>query len=259
MIARKVFQAALMFAVLSCLVANAREVKNAPASKPLAPAKLSLDQVIQNSIQARGGLQALRSLQSLEMTGKMEAGSGKELPFTLRMKRPRKSRLEVEVLGKTAVQIYDGTHGWKVRPFLNRTNADPFTPQELKHASMQADVDGPLMDYASKGTKISLDGLDTVEGAEAYKLTLSLKNGDVRHLWIDAKTFNELKSEDTGWVNGKSRVIDTFYRDFKPVNGLVMPYTFETVVSGKKGSENIKVDKIIVNAKLDDSLFAAPK
>ena len=41
-------------------------------------------------------------------------------------KRPDKSRVEIEFAGTTAVQVYDGTHGWKLRPFLNRSDVEPF-------------------------------------------------------------------------------------------------------------------------------------
>ena len=41
------------------------------------------------------------------------------LPFRLEMKRPRKSRLAMDFAGKTAVQVYDGQNGWKLRQMRN--------------------------------------------------------------------------------------------------------------------------------------------
>src|SRR5262252_7634362 len=85
-------------------------------------ADLSASEIADKNVAARGGLQARRAVTSMTMAGDMEAG-GKEntkLPFTWTMKRPHKSRLEIKFQDQTAVQVFDGVQGWKVRPFLNR-------------------------------------------------------------------------------------------------------------------------------------------
>src|ERR1700739_3451563 len=45
-------------------------------SKPATAPKLSAAQIVEKHVAARGGLQAWRGLQTLSLTGKMEAGSG---------------------------------------------------------------------------------------------------------------------------------------------------------------------------------------
>ena len=77
-----------------------------------------------------------------------------ELPFVMELGRGRKQRLEIQFNGQTAVQVYDGAQGWKLRPFLNRHDVEKFTPEELKAAAQQSDLDGYLIDYAAKGSKV---------------------------------------------------------------------------------------------------------
>src|SRR6266436_1781597 len=43
-----------------------------------------------------------------------------QLPFVMELKRPRKMRFELQFSGQTAIQVFDGANGWKLRPFLNR-------------------------------------------------------------------------------------------------------------------------------------------
>src|SRR5581483_4496979 len=119
--------------------------------------------------------------------------------------RPRKMRLELEFNGQTAVQVYDGANGWKLRPFLNRRQVEPFSEEELKAASRQSDLDGPLIDYATKGTQIEVEGMEKVENNDAYKLKLTLKDGQVQHVWVDARTFLETK------IEGSPRRLDGRY------------------------------------------------
>src|ERR1700757_1186380 len=129
-----------------------------------APAQLRVEQVIEKNVAARGGLQTWRALQSLSLSGKLEAGGNErqtpaptglkiggvqmpkrpaeqaQLPFRMELKRGRKSRLEVDFHGQTAIQVYDGTNGWKLRPFLNRHEVEPYTAEEMKAAAMQSDL-----------------------------------------------------------------------------------------------------------------------
>lgn len=265
-----------MFLVLAigCAVAA-----DAPQKHP----QLSAAEIVDRNVAARGGLQAWRAVQSLSMRGKMDAGGNNrptipvpgtkrgaaaqmprprpteqaQLPFLMEMKRPRKSRLELQFNGQTAIQVFDGTNGWKLRPFLNRHQVEPYTPAELKATALEADVDGPLVDYAAKGTKIALDGMEKVGEDDAYKLNLTFKNGESQHIWIDAKSFLEVKIEGTPRrLDGKYHAVASYLRDYREVSGIRVPYLIETAVDGVSQIEKIQIDTVEVNPKLDDSLFA---
>jgi outer membrane lipoprotein-sorting protein len=242
---------------------------------------LTAEQVIEKNLAARGGLQAWRAVQTLSMSGKVDAGGNGtpthsvqgvqsagvqlpkrpaeqvQLPFRLELKRGRKSRLELDFSGKTAVQVYDGTNGWKLRPYLNRHEVEAFTADEMKAVALQSDLDGPLMDYAAKGTKVEMDGTEKVEGNDTYRLKLTLKNGQSQHLWVDAKTFLETKIEGTPRrLDGKYHPVEIYYRDYKTVSGLMIPYVMETKVQGVKQPEKIEIENVAVNPRVEDSRFA---
>lgn len=254
----------------------------ASADTPAGIAKLSAAQIIEKNVAARGGLGAWRAVQGITMTGKMDAGGNRDranfpmpedekasglppqrlkdqvqLPFVLELKRPRKSRLEIQFAGQTAIQVYDGTNGWKLRPFLNRHEVEPFSAEELKAASLQADLDGPLVDYAAKGTKIELDGTENVEGHNTYRLKLTMKNGQEERIWVDAATFLEVKIDGTPRrLDGRFHAVAIYYRDYRPISGLMVPHVLETVVDGVKDHEKIQIESVTLNPKLEDSRFA---
>jgi outer membrane lipoprotein-sorting protein len=225
------------------------------------PQAMTADEIIEKNIAARGGLKAWRDIQTITMTGRMDAGSTKnvQLPFVLKLKRPQMSRFELEFAGKTALQVYNGTNGWKVRPYLGRLEVEPFTQQELEIASEQEQFDGFLIDRAAKGIKAEFEGVEPVEGHNAYKLKLTMKNGQVRHLWVDAKTFLEVKVEVVPrTLDGKLHNVNVYYRNYAPVGGLMFPRVLETMVENVKPSRKINIDKIELNAKLEGSVFAKP-
>ena len=166
----------------------ARAPSAAQEQAPVLPT-MTAAQIVERNVAARGGLAAWQSVNTLALSGEMDAG-GKpnvELPFAMKMKRGHKSRLELTFRDQTAVQVYDGSQGWKVRPFLNRNEVEPYNAAEAKAAAEFEELDGPLMDYAKKGTKVELAGTETVEGEATYKLRLTSKGGVQRHIWIDAQ------------------------------------------------------------------------
>jgi hypothetical protein len=271
------------------------------AEPPTAQGKLTAAQVVDRNVAARGGLQAWRGVQALEETGTLTAGGNNRttqpveipgakrpgkamplpssprlkeealLPFVMELERPRKLRFEIQFAGKTAVQVYDGTNGWKLRPYLNRLEVEPYTEDELKSASLQTELDGPLMDYAAKGSTVELVGTEKVEDRDAYNLKLTLKGGRVMHVWVDAQTFLEAKVEgQPRRLDGKMHPVEVYYRDYRAVNGLQVPFVLETHVlpaeAGPAGArephypaEKISVEKVVVNPKLDASRFTKPQ
>lgn len=266
------------------------------ATSKTAGIKLTASQVVQRHIKARGGLAAWHAIKTMSWAGKLDAGTGDsqyrseayvsrmsgsarkpavgtatqgdksaeekqvQLPFTLEMKRPGMSRIEVSFAGKNAIQVYDGKQGWKVRPFLNRDDVEPFTPEEAKVSEDKWQIDGPLLDYAAKGTKVAIEGMEIVGGKQAYKLKLTMKNGDVQHMWIDAKTFLDVKVDGTPRrMDGKLRTVQIYQNDFRRVNGVMVPYVLETAVNGYPGTHKIFIEKVSVNPALNDALFAKPQ
>lgn len=231
------------------------------ADGPKAPVELTAAQIVDKDVQAKGGLAAWRAVQTISYTGRLEAGGKQnvQLPFVLEMKRPRKTRVEIEFQNDKAIQVYDGSKGWKFRPFLGRRDVEPYSIDELQAASVEPDLDGLLVDYAAKGTLVTLEGVEKVEGRDAYKLKLALKGRQVRHLWIDAETFLDVKIEGTPRrMDGRMRQVEIYYRDYKTVNGLTIPYMLETTVQGVKKSHKMTIESVVVNPKLDDSLFTPP-
>jgi outer membrane lipoprotein-sorting protein len=122
---------------------------------------------------------------------------------------------------------------------------------------MQSDLDGPLIDSAAKGTKVEMEGTDKVEGNDTYRLKLTFKNGQSQHLWVDAKTFLEAKIEAVPRrLDGKYHPVAVYYRDYRAVSGLKIPYLLETKVEGVRQTEKIEIEKIAVNPRVEDSRFA---
>jgi hypothetical protein len=259
--------------------------------------KLSAEQIVEKFYAARGGLQAWRGVTAMSYNGKMEAGFSDsaarsrryvsnaassaaakrklieqqtqdkpddaqqvQLPFRMDLKRPNKERVEVEFAGKTSIQVYDGANGWLKRPYLNREDWEPFSPEQVKMQAAEPGIDGLLLDYSKRGVKVEFDAVEPVEGRNAYKLKLTMKDGEVRHVWIDAQSFLDVKIEGTPRrMDGKMRTVYVYQRDFRPVQGLMVPFVLETAIDGYRDTHKMVIEKVGLNPLLDDTMFARPK
>jgi hypothetical protein len=219
----------------------------------------SAQYVANERVSARKKTKALIAGQGKEPDANAPAVSQVQLPFTLSMERPHKTHLELEFAGKTALQVYDGTNGWKVRPYLNRIEVEPFTADESKAEAHADGMDGPLIDYAARGTKVAFEALEKVEGSDAYRLRLTKKSGSVQHVWIDAKSFLDVKVEGTQRrMDGRMRDVWVYQRDFRPEQGLMIPHVIETSVDGYRDTHKMLIEKVAVNPALDQAIFARP-
>jgi hypothetical protein len=262
----------------------------AGAAEPSAAvAGLSAAQIADRNAQARGGLPAWRAVRTLSLSGTLqaavirpdevlrrvdpklakiqEAGQSKEslepkpmlLPMRVERKRPLMQRVEIDLDGKTSVQVFDGKHGWKIRSYLGRHEVEPFTGAELALAAAQPpEFEPPLIDYAAKGTKLKLEGSEKVDGRPAYNLKLTLKTGAVQHVWIDRETFLEVKLASARRINGTDKQVYTTLKEYKPEGGMAWPHFQETRIEAARDSEILRIDRVNINPNLDDNRFAKP-
>jgi len=225
---------------------------------PLVAQDLTVDQVIAKNIEARGGMAKLKAVKTLKATGKMMVGPGIEAPVTIYQSRPDQMRMEISVQGLTAVQAYDGKTGWALMPFQGKKDAEQMTADDLKEVQEQADIDGALVDYKAKGHKVEMLGKDKVEGSDAYKVKLTRGNGDVEVIYIDADSFLEVKNEGKRTVRGTELETDTNIADYKEVDGLVVPFSFDSGAKGRPQRQKITVDKYEFNVPIEAKLFTMP-
>lgn len=223
---------------------------------------LSAAQIVEKYVASRGGQEAWRKIQTMVWVGHIESthASAPSMPFVLELKRPNKTRFEIKAQSQATVRMYDGYHGWKLRPARNgRLELQPYTDEELSFARDGQGIDGQLMDYQAKGIKVMFDGLDEVEGKKAYRLSVVLPSGASHHVWLDAQTFLEIKYDrESRNTLGQTGMVSVFYRDYRLVEGLQIPFLIESGSDTAKARDKMIIDRISLNPPLEDRIFAKP-
>jgi hypothetical protein len=213
----------------------------------------SVDDVVAKAIQARGGIDRIKHEQTQRLTGKISlpAGSG---PLLVEMKRPGMMREEVTLNGKSQIRTTNGEVGWGVGTLREAAIPQQVDAQELHNLANSADFEGPLVDYKEKGNRIELAGKEKVEKRMAFKLVISMKNGENRIDFIDCRTYLELK-----WQGRVSdNVFESYFRDYRRVKGLMYAFEIDSGLLGQPANQKIVFDKVDVNPPLDDARFGKP-
>lgn len=217
----------------------------------------TVDEIIARNIQARGGLEKLKALKSLRVAAKFSQGSFRA-GYAQLNKRDNKVREELLVQGMAQVQAYDGAAAWQINPFGGRRDPELMSHDDSKALALDADIEGPLVDYKQKGHTAELVGHDSFEGTDCYKIKLTLKNGDLRYYYLDADSYLELKYETQSTIRGAVQFTETLLGDYEQIGGIYFPFSVE---SGEKGSDDrnrVTIEKIELNVPIDDAQFAVP-
>lgn len=236
------------------------------ASAPLAK---NADEVIARNTAARGGLSAWRKVETLVYLGHIEraerVSDGPRVPFVMQMKRPNMTRFEVKEQYNRYSRIFDGQHGWRVRPGVDgRPQTTNFSAAEVAFAQAEYVIDTPLIDARSKGVSVGLDGIDRLDGGrKAYRLSLKLPGGAERKVWVDVKTNLDVRYDrpaTSPYAPGKS--VSVYYSQFRPEGGLQIPHCIETTAAAGRtvgqAADKLIVERVLINPKLDAMAFTPP-
>jgi len=243
---------------VSLITAAAALVSNAPASAQ------TVDEILQKHYAARGGLEKIKAIQSLKLTQTIGNPFSRTKVVILK-KRPGLVRWEITPAGQTApvLRTINAEGGWDTQQGKVVPRPDVMVKEER---DLEADLEGPLVDWKAKGHTVTLEGTEPVGKAPAYKLKVMLKSGATREIFLDAKTF--LPVRETGRSSlppdpkGNPRFNEHVftYSDWRDVNGVRFPFAVDEERTGGPITQSFAVytEKIEVNVPVEDALFAKP-
>jgi hypothetical protein len=219
----------------------------------------TVEELIQKNIEAKGGMEKIKAIKTIRLTGKLEAGGG----FTGRVgqenKRPNLVRETFTLQGMTQVQAYDGSTGWQIQPFGGRKDPQLMGEDDMRDLLIDSDFDGPLVDYKEKGNKVETLGHDIVDGDDALRLKLTLKAGDIIYYYLDPDTFLEIRTERREFIRGAVRDTVADLGSYKPVAGVMFPFSVNAGPKDDPASwQSVTFEKIEANVPLEDSDFEVP-
>jgi len=155
---------------------------------------------------------------------------------------------------------YDGHNGWKIEPWQGKRDPESLGEEEMHGILDDADFDGPLVNYQAKGNKVEYQGVEQIEGSDAYKLKVTRPNGDISFYYLDTEYYVPIRIDTQRMIRGAPQEFETSLGDYKQVNGVYLAFSSESGPKGSSSSDRSKItyDKIEANVPLDDQRFVRP-
>jgi outer membrane lipoprotein-sorting protein len=221
------------------------------------------DEIVEKAIAASGGREALAKVTSRATTGEMAVTTpGGEIKGTIAVlnQAPNKMQtlvtLDLSPVGAgpmTIEQRFDGTDGWATNSMQGETALTSSQLDTWRNAIFPS----PFLDYKARGTKIELTGKEKVADREAFALLMTPPKGSATRFWIDATTFQIVKSVTTVETTETGPLEHTVVlSDFRDVDGLKVPFKF--VGSSAVQTFTIVVTKVEHNVDVDPARFVKP-
>ncbi len=239
------------------VAAQARAQAPGAAARPGSPA-WTADSVIARYVVARGGEAKIHAVRTERMIGHITLASGRSGSDTVELARPLRIRTTIHLGHVLIVQGYDGATAWTINPFAGDTAPRPLDPGTAKNVIAGADMDGPLVNHAAKGERVSLAGVDTAAGRPAWALTVTSRDGTTDTWFVDTASYMITKWQGRRVINGTPLTFDTWFRAYRRVDGLMFPFRMESDTRGRPGSQRIAFDTIQVDPPIADARFRLP-
>lgn len=244
----------LRFAVLLASAALITPELNAQELK-----QFTADALVARNIEAKGGIDAIRAVKSLRLTGKMLVNQGQiEFAYTQTRKRPGEVRTELTLQGMTQVQAYDGAQGWKISPFGGRKDPEKMSVDDAKSLIEDAEIGGPLVDWEARESTVEYLGPEDVDGTLAHKLKVVRQNGDVSYVYLDPDHFLEIRILTQRIEQGAQVEVETDFGDYEKVAGVFFPFSIEAGPKGATDKQKIIIEKSEANIPVDNAEFKFP-
>ncbi len=219
------------------------------------------DEIIKKNIEAKGGLNKLKSIETIRLTGKfsMPPMGIEEAPITIVAKRPNLIRMDIEVMGMGVIRAFDGKTAWQTMPTqMGDLVTEEMPENEAKEMKRDSDFDGHLIDYMKKRHKVELIGKEAMDGTEVYNLKVTLEDGYVVNYYFNAENYLELKSRAKTSFQGQDMEGETFYGDYKEVAGILFAHSVEMRLDGQT-SQKVIFEKVELNGDVKDDYFKMPE
>jgi len=215
-----------------------------------AAAQTTADDVVAKNLAAKGGVEKLRAITTVKMTGSLKSPSG-VTAITTWAKRPSFMRRDNVNDGQTFVMAFDGKTLWQINPLISPR------PREIPAPPEAEDFDSLLLDYKEKGRTVELVGTEPVQGINMHRLRVTDKNGQIRDIYINAETMLESKAVVQVEQGGRKAIVTTEFSNYKTIDGISVPMHVRQVLNGKPLTE-VSYDRVEFNIAIPDSMFAKP-
>ena len=215
----------------------------------------SVDDIIEKHIKAHGGEKALNKIKSIELSGTYTSFSTSGKFKTIKL-HSGEYYSEFDLGQHYVYEGNDGKLAWTIDPWQDILFPRRINKSEKNVFDQKAELITPFYKYKNKGHKVELKGKEDLDGTEVYVLHLIRNNGFTETWYLDAKTYLEVKYTSQ-WIDFAYPIqADTYFDDFRKVEGIIIPYYIEREFRNR--NRFTEITNLVINGKYNEDIFRMP-
>lgn len=211
--------------------------------------------IIEQMIEAIGGRKVMQSVTDMNATGTMElVQQGMEASVTIMTKQPDKFRLDIEVMGMSITQAFDGENGWYTNPQTG--SVEDMTGEQLEEMKRQAIGDETYLNPEKHGIVFVYKGQEKLEDTDHDVLLMTYADGTEVTMYLDSKTHLVYKtiSIQPNAMTGVEAEVESYTTEYKEVDNMMAAFNITQYMDGEEYLV-IMLEEVKFNTGLEDSLF----
>jgi len=217
------------------------------------PALPTVEQVLEKYLTAMGGQAAFDKITSRTAKATIEIPDmGITGTMTMTEKAPNKAMVVVEIANMTVREGTDGVVAWDENPQSGLREKAGLELAEYKRGSI-FNIETKLK---TAYPKMTVTGRDTVNGRPALVIDAIPEQGSPVKIFFDSETGLILKQSGSRETPEGPITFESFYDDYRPIDGIKQPHTLRQVTS--RFTSVIRITEMKHNVPVDDALFRKP-
>lgn len=213
------------------------------------------EEIIAKHIEATGGVENWQALESMRINASFQV-MGMSFPVVVSKKSPNQIKSVIEIEGDQIIEAYDGEIAWAVNPFEGMAKPTKLPKKRQEAFADDAVFESDFINYAEKGHQVELEGTESIEERECFKIKLIRKNGQVEYHFFDTETyFRTLLQISIPSGEYKGEMEETYFDDYRNVGNVVMHHAFRKFIKEQLIQE-VQVSEIELNVEMENAVFA---
>lgn len=209
----------------------------------------TVDEVINNHINAIGGAEKWKQVNSVKIEGYIEV-QGIQITFSQQAIHNVGYRVDAEFQGMEIIDICTPTKGWSQNPFGGQSDLQEIPAEQHKLKVDQLDLQNSFVGWKEKGSTAELIGKVSEGKKDLFKIKMTTKAGKVTTYYIDATSYLMTKSEVTANMMGEEMTVTTEVFEYKELPiGIKVPFKTEQM------GQAFVIEKYEINATVDPKIF----
>lgn len=225
----------------------------------------SVDEILSKYYENTGGKDAWTKVEATRTIAKIKA-QGMEFPATMVQTATGKQKVSFSFQGMEIVQpCFDGENGWQTNFMTMKAEKMEAEDNAIMKQSSE-DFPDAFLKYKDRGYTLTLEGSETVEGTDCFKLKMTKKpyiidgkeEENVTYYFFEKENYVPILTKSVVPKGpGKGMMSETVLSDYQEVNGLLFPFTIEQKFNGATQAA-ITMEKVEINPVIDNSIFNFP-